>query len=145
MHLNTSHSSISSFPRSTLCRHLGGEGRSFSRSFEADRASTCPRHHAPLGISDADNRVVKRRVNTDNALGHCFSDFFLSVARYALRLSPCMLSSRIVVDYFGFGACFFPATVRRGPLHVRELVRVRCPRTGKFFRWRSPRYDPIST
>ena len=32
-----------------------------------------------------------------------------------------------------------PATVFFGPLRVREFVRVRCPRTGKFRRWRKPR------
>src|SRR5258706_12358914 len=31
-----------------------------------------------------------------------------------------------------------------GPLRVRALVRVRWPRTGRFFRWRSPRYAPMS-
>src|SRR5579864_5991282 len=35
---------------------------------------------------------------------------------------------------------FFAATVPlRGPLRVRALVCVRCPRTGRFRRWRYPR------
>ncbi len=34
---------------------------------------------------------------------------------------------------------FLLATVLRRPLRVLELVRVRCPRTGKPVRWRSPR------
>ena len=37
------------------------------------------------------------------------------------------------------GAGFLPAMARRGPLRVRALVCVRCPRTGRFRRWRSPR------
>jgi len=32
-----------------------------------------------------------------------------------------------------------PATVFLGPLRVRELVRVRWPRTGRCWRWRWPR------
>jgi len=32
-----------------------------------------------------------------------------------------------------------PATVFFGPLRVRALVRVRCPRTGRLRRWRRPR------
>ena len=34
---------------------------------------------------------------------------------------------------------FFPATVFFRPLRVRAFVLVRCPRTGKPRRWRSPR------
>jgi hypothetical protein len=33
----------------------------------------------------------------------------------------------------------FPETVRRGPFRLLALVLVRCPRTGKDFRCRSPR------
>src|ERR671912_1265072 len=35
-------------------------------------------------------------------------------------------------------------TVRFGPRRWRALVLVRCPRTGRFRRWRRPRYEPIS-
>lgn len=42
------------------------------------------------------------------------------------------------IDYF-LVAFFLPATVLRLPLRVRELVRVRCPRSGKPLRWRKPR------
>src|SRR5262249_30086565 len=42
--------------------------------------------------------------------------------------------------HYVFAVAFFlPATVFRGPLRVRELVRVRWPRTGRLRRWRSPR------
>src|SRR4051794_9808916 len=34
---------------------------------------------------------------------------------------------------------FLPATVLRGPLRVRALVRVRWPRIGRLRRWRTPR------
>src|SRR3954453_10931794 len=39
---------------------------------------------------------------------------------------------------------FLPATVFRGPLRVRALVRVRWPRTGRPLRWRRPRSQPMS-
>src|SRR5258707_2191651 len=46
---------------------------------------------------------------------------------------------------FGADAIFLIApAVFLGPLRVRALVRVRWPRTGRFFRWRSPRYAPMS-
>src|SRR5687768_3009201 len=35
-------------------------------------------------------------------------------------------------------------TVRFGPRRWRALVFVRWPRTGRFRRWRRPRYEPIS-
>src|SRR4051794_41618363 len=35
-------------------------------------------------------------------------------------------------------------TVRFGPRRCRALVFVRWPRTGRFRRWRRPRYEPIS-
>ena len=41
---------------------------------------------------------------------------------------------------FGRSVYFFSATpALRGPLRVRALVRVRCPRTGRPRRWRTPR------
>src|SRR5947209_15699877 len=44
------------------------------------------------------------------------------------------------LDYVFDAAFFFCATVPlRGPLRVRALVCVRCPRTGKLRRWRNPR------
>src|SRR3954462_14311144 len=51
---------------------------------------------------------------------------------------------------FGAGTYFFPAfflpaaCMRLGPLRVRALVFVFCPRTGSPRRWRRPRYQPIS-
>src|SRR4029077_3956140 len=68
----------------------------------------------------------------------CRSQFF----RFALSLENRDLRTRFYV----FAAAFFLfATVPlRGPLRVRALVCVRCPRTGKLRRCRYPRYEPIS-
>src|SRR5580704_12241947 len=44
------------------------------------------------------------------------------------------------ISYLRAIVFFFAATAPlRGPLRVRALVCVRCPRTGRFRRWRSPR------
>ncbi len=43
------------------------------------------------------------------------------------------------MSYFLAIAFFLPAIVRRGPFLVRALVLVRCPRTGRPRRWRTPR------
>ena len=40
---------------------------------------------------------------------------------------------------FGCGAALGRVIARRGPLRVRALVWVRCPRTGRLRRWRMPR------
>src|SRR5690606_13461026 len=57
----------------------------------------------------------------------------------------CVRSLRglVVVRYLR-PAFFLPATVRLGPLRVRALVRVRCPRTGRLRRWRMPWSVPLS-
>ena len=46
--------------------------------------------------------------------------------------------------YFFSRGFFLPAIARRGPFLVRALVCVRCPRTGRPFRCRVPRYVPMS-
>src|SRR5262249_43476183 len=69
--------------------------------------------------------------------GTFFFSFFFVPARRAPAFGAravAMLSS-----YF-FVAFFFPAMAPlRGPLRVRALVCVRCPRTGSPRRWRMPR------
>src|SRR3954447_17509715 len=55
------------------------------------------------------------------------------------------LTGAFAIRYVLPVAFFLFATVpRRGPFRVRALVWVRCPRTGRLRRWRSPRYEPIS-
>src|SRR5262245_8732060 len=59
-----------------------------------------------------------------------FLTFFLAPLAMLCLASP---------SHFLTGGFFLPATVRTGPLRVRALVWVRCPRTGSPRRWRSPR------
>src|SRR4051812_43876541 len=63
--------------------------------------------------------------------------FFVSLAAVPGPHGPGPLVPIKVFDYFRPGF-FLPATVRFGPLRVRALVRVRCPRTGRPRRWRMP-------
>src|SRR5712691_11374774 len=63
----------------------------------------------------------------------------LCLSTLSLFLSFHLVLSLSLLCYLGVGAVFLPATVRRGPLRVRALVRVRCPRTGRLRRWRKPR------
>ena len=67
--------------------------------------------------------------------------FFFSRLRafFALGFAMCVSSlARCVPNYFFRAAFFLPAIVFFGPLRVRALVCVRCPRTGRLRRWRMP-------
>src|ERR1700721_2565402 len=62
----------------------------------------------------------------------------LLVRRSPLALAKVAKDQRRV--YVLVAVFFFAATVPlRGPFRVRALVWVRCPRTGRFRRWRYPR------
>lgn len=52
---------------------------------------------------------------------------------------PTGLSLYLLLAYFLAAAFLRPATVFLVPRLVRALVLVRCPRTGRFRRWRTPR------
>ena len=51
----------------------------------------------------------------------------------AIFVIPLIFSTYVFNRYPFDGAFFLPAIVLRGPLRVRALVRVRCPRTGRLF------------
>src|SRR5262249_40076300 len=70
---------------------------------------------------------------------------FLVFATDATLLPSPRVATRRLLNYPRISLTpFLPATVFRGPLRVRALVRVRCPRTGRPRRCRSPRYEPMS-
>src|SRR5262249_61312330 len=62
---------------------------------------------------------------------------------FLLRLARPSQMSRMRTSDQAVGL-FLPAIGFDGPLRVRALVWVRCPRTGRLRRCRSPRYEPIS-
>src|SRR5438876_1846428 len=159
-HVHALHAEVQRFPRRLLSRHRRGEGRRFLGALEAGLARRAPRDRVALQIGDRNERVVERRGHVRYALS--FDDLLgaLSSAgganRRRLRVRFCL---GLCV---GFGFCFrfwfgvrhvpyflrtgffLPAIARRGPFFVRALVCVRWPRTGRFLRWRPPRYVPMS-
>src|SRR4051812_46224014 len=108
--------------------HLGGERRRLARALEAGAAGGLPCDHVAGGVGERDDRVVERGL-----------DVGLADRDVLFRLAPSARAVWSRGDYF-FPAFFLPATcIRFGPLRVRALVLVFCPRTGRPRRWRSPR------
>jgi hypothetical protein len=150
--------------RTDLGGPLGGKGSALSATLEADRSSRSPGQHVAVAVGDRHDGVVEAALNVDNPLRDVPSRSFL------LRVShdTCQLISKRDLfepkpllpgssDFAQRGhfvdpdrhyrrsfTPFLPATVFLGPLRVRALVRVRCPRTGRLFRCRVPRNEPIS-
>src|SRR5690606_18774242 len=110
--------------------NLCGERRGLARALEPGTTSGRPRQGVALTVGDGDDSVVERSVDVRDAVGNTLLDLLAS-ARGAAGGSFCHL---LVLDYF-----FREAAARRGPLRVRALVRVRCPRTGRPRLWRMPR------
>src|SRR5690348_10262501 len=130
-------------------RLLRGERSPFSGTAEAERAGALPRHHLTFIVRDGNDGVVERSLNVREPKRHIFAFFFLELLLLACflfgRCRAACCCCRFRHDYVFAAAFFLFATVPlRGPLRVRALVCVRCPRTGRLRRWRCPRYEPIS-
>ncbi len=169
MYHNAAHSEVRDLARGSLGRHLRGKRRSLARPLESDRSRARPSYDQSIMIGDRHNRVVESRVDMHYPFGHhasrapppggsrCCSPltgrsrrtslfFGLFCHRVSLAgpppaatvLNRCRRSSLRGFYPLG-GAAFLPATTLRGPLRVRAFVWVRCPRTGRLRRWRSPR------
>src|SRR4051794_29246704 len=109
-------------------RDLGCEGRRLAGALEAGTAGGLPCEDVALTVGESDDRVVERSLDVRLA----DRDVLLDLAAAALRAA----GSRA---HF-LPAFFLPATCMRfGPLRVRALVLVFCPRTGGPRRWRRPR------
>src|SRR4051812_29421172 len=84
-------------------------------------------------------------------LGTFFLTFFLTLGPPFLAASPavvawaaCAFAMEFLYAFYGYLPAGLGAAARagmplRGPLRVRALVWVRCPRTGSPLRWRRPR------
>src|SRR3954447_11547349 len=113
---------------SGIGRDLRGERRRLAGALEAGAAGGLPRDDVALAVGEGDDRVVERGLDVGLAEG----DVLLRLAAATLRALGC--------GHYFFPAFFLPATdMRFGPLRVRALVLVFCPRTGRPRRWRSPR------
>src|SRR4051794_17313548 len=107
---------------------LSGERRRLAGALEAGAAGGLPRDDVALTVGERDDRVVERSLDVRLADG----DVLLDLAAAALR------AARSGAHFLP--AFFLPATdMRLGPLRVRALVLVFCPRTGRPRRWRRPR------
>ena len=103
------HSLIDCNLSSLFSCHLCCEWCALTRAFESESASGCPSDGIAVGISNRYDRVVE-------------SSFLL-----ALLFTVAMLS---LLQHYFLVAVFLPAMVFFGPLRVRALVFVRCPRVG---------------
>src|SRR5918993_945765 len=121
-----------------LGRAIGGQRRrvrcALAGALEPGDASGAPADDRSIEVGDRDDRVVERGLDvnvplrdvlllTPTGLDRSLSFRHSSVPRHFLRLTP---------------------TVFFGPRRRRALVLVLWPRTGRFRRWRNPRYEPIS-
>src|SRR3954468_3982288 len=126
--LDLLHALLDALARGRVGRHLRGERRRLARALEAGAAGGLPRDHVALAVGEGDDRVVERGLDVGLADG----DVLLRLATATLRALRC--------GHYFFPAFFLPATdMRFGPLRVRALVLVFCPRTGRPRRWRRPR------
>src|SRR5215203_2080662 len=122
----------------TLGRAIRREGRRVRRALAGALApghtGRAPADDRTVEVGDRDDRVVERGLDmnvplrdvlllTPTCLDRSLTLRHSSVLRHFLRLTP---------------------TVFFGPRRWRALVLVLWPRTGRFRRWRSPRYEPIS-
>ena len=104
-------------------RDLAGDVRSYlsskrsrlARALEALRTRRRGRNSVALTVGDGNNRVVERRVNVGDALGHNLADLLTAAGGSVLRIAS-----------HGLPSYFLSVTpTLRGPLRVRALVRVR--------------------
>src|SRR5215510_2910489 len=135
-----------------LLRLLGGifgsdlrsVGRRFTRALEAHGPGRRPGDRVALRVGDSDHGIVERRGDVRDArrdvLSFASTDAggFLTHSQSFRARAPSLVLGRSC-NQVGPGIFFLPAIVLAGPLRVRALVWVRCPRTGSPLRWRRPR------
>src|SRR5918994_7289787 len=135
-----------------LRRHLRGERRALARAAKTGAARRRPGERVALPVGDRDDRVVERRVDMRHAVGNLALRLLARLRGRRRRALGIGLGVALLLGLrvgCGFGLLFAHQTLpactlvliaaRRGPLRVRALVRVRCPRAGSPLRWRMPR------
>ena len=111
---------LHSLPSRRLRSHLRCERSTLLGTLEAHCARTCPRDQVTLRIRNGHDSVIESGLN----VGDTWAIFFFSLA---LTRPTVFFANPGLPPYF----FLFAPTVRLGPLGVRALVLVRCPRTGK--------------
>lgn len=116
------HSLIDCNLSSLFSCHLCCEWCALTRAFESESASGCPSDGIAVGISNRYDRVVESRTNMS-----CTGFYMFSFFSFSFAFTVAMLS---LLQHYFLVAVFLPAMVFFGPLRVRALVFVRCPRVG---------------
>src|SRR3990170_3363097 len=140
-----------------LGSHLGSEGRALARALEAVGTSARPGNHVAGRIGERNDGVIECRLDVGSSAGDVLAipttnPTLLSIPStlvfHCASLPPTTWISQGLENSRPISCTNYflrPPMARFGPRRVRALVRVRCPRTGMPRRWRSPRYEPIST
>jgi len=135
-HLEILHAVFRGGAAGALRGDLRSERRRLARALEARTAGRRPRQGVALPVGDRDDRVVEGR-------GMCAmpsATLFLTFLRTRAPAFGCCVAICGFLDRY-LPAGLAPVLARDffGPLRVRALVRVRCPRTGRPRRCRTPR------
>ena len=102
--------------------HLRGERRAFARAFKALDTSARPGKGIAAGIRNRYQCVIKGGTNM------CHTGF--NIFPFPLLRPDNFFGSQSSIPP-SYALLRFAPTVLRGPLRVRALVFVRCPRTGR--------------
>src|ERR1700733_11837201 len=164
-HLDVLHPMLLGGGAGLLGRHLGRKRRALARTAKATATRGGPGQRIALPIGDRDDRVVERCMHVSDRVEHVFARLLglLRPAGRALLLwflishrcgCLCAFSRSKTSSLLCFrdaarpqvlpGGALSLTACLRGPLRVRALVRVRCPRTGRPLRCRRPRHVPKS-
>src|SRR4029078_10738572 len=124
----------------TLGRTVSRERRRIRRALagsrEAGNAGGAPADDRAVEVGDRDDGVVERRLDVNVPLGD------------VLLLTPTCLDRSLAFRHAWSVPRYFlrrTPTVFFGPRRWRAFVLVRWPRTGRFRRCRTPRYEPDTT
>src|SRR3954447_12478097 len=135
-HVDLAHAVLHGPARGGLGRQLGRERGRLAGALEAHLAGRGPGDDRTGRVGDRHDGVVEGALDMRLPVG----DVLAFLAPDLLYCGPCarLRWHKSVRSYYFRPGFFLPATVRFGPLRVRALVRVRCPRTGRPRRWRMP-------
>src|SRR5690349_18857599 len=146
-HLDMAHAVLHGALGGSVRAERGGIRRALAGALETREARAAPGDGGARQIGDGHDGVVERCLDMGMARRHVlpFPSPRLRCALAFRHVGVVLLS--VTTRRSARSVCYFlrrTPTVFLGPRRWRALVLVRCPRTGRFRRWRSPRYEPIS-
>lgn len=122
-YVSGTHALVNSHFSSLFSCHLCCEWCALTGAFESESTGRCPGNGVAVGVSNRYNRVVESRTNMS-----CTGFYMFSFFSFALLFTVAIIS---LLQHYFLVAVFLPAMVFFGPLRVRALVFVLCPRTGR--------------